>query len=414
MNYLIKRLTNSNSVTIADSGLLALLVQVSALPFFNITITQITGVYIALIAFYLLFRERKISLEVMALGSLFFLTILWSFLHFDWRGLGRGLDAYYLLFTTALFLFLTRLESKKIRILFWAFILGTIAAYLLTLGVATFHFIKGITPLTGRLTDVFFHEQLGYLVLDAHPTYFSLYGCAATLLLAFVPSKRMWLNLLFVMFITVMITLLMARVTLLIQALLLAVFFGKTVFTSLKWRLILVPGVVLLFVVSYFKATQTYDYQHRKLFVDFKSSWERSKDPQLTITEWGIVTRFALWRASGEVIETNPWFGIKPKTEKEALAAQLKLNQQDYIASLEMDSHNFYLSALMAYGFIGGLILFASHIFLLWRSYFYTPFLLFILMIALVACTEGVFLRFVGTSFFAIIGSLLFFYKKSN
>ncbi|MCZ8215423.1 MAG: O-antigen ligase family protein [Cyclobacteriaceae bacterium] len=413
MRYLFKHLLNSERVTAINIGIVALALQVGALPFFNITITQITGVTIALVSFYILFKERQISLEVAGLGSIFILSLLWSFIHFDWRGLGRGLDAYYLLFTTPLFISLIKLSSTKIRILLWNFILGTIASYILTLSTAIFYYYSDIMPITGRLTDIFFHEQLGYVILNAHPTYYSLYGCIATLLITFFPSERMWQNLLSVIFITLVISLLMARITLVIQSFLLILFFGRLVLTSLKWRLIVLPLVFLSFIIFYFKTTEIYDYQHRRIFVDFNSSWERSKEPNLTITEWGIVTRFALWRASWEVIEKSPWFGIKPRTEKDALSTQLRLNQQDYIASLKMDSHNYYLSALIAYGFVGVLLLIVAQLLLLWRLGFYAPYLIFTLMIAFVACTEGVFLRFVGTSLFAVIGSLLFFYKKN-
>lgn len=385
-----------------------------ALPFANTLLSQIIGFTIAAVTIYLVSTERKgLNKFTLLFSILLTVGMLWSIIFLDVSALGRVIDHYYPLLVFAL-AFQARRVDEKLGTLIWAFILGTTAAYLLTLGTACYHYFTGIMPWTGRLSDVFFHEQLGFIILEGHPTYFSLYGCTATVLIIYFFDSRKLLSFIFIGFFTIMIGLLFARMTMILQIVLLLLFIYRNIAASLKLKLILIPIMIAAIFVGYRGLTYVYDYPHRQMFQELETAWQRSAQPNLNETDWGIITRLALWRAGAEVALAHPIFGVGPAKEKQVVADRLVEKNQEFVAGLDLDPHNQYLAFLISYGSLGTLLIIGAQLLLLYKARRNTPYVVFILMMAVAGLTESLMLRYFGVSLFAVVGAMLFFNHRTE
>lgn len=386
-----------------------------SIPFCSPLAIQLNGILLSLVGIALAIGNRyRPTLALVTFSSPLWIAVLWALGSLSISRFGRAFDSYYLFLGVPLFLSQTRLWGSQLKSILGLFILATAAAFMITLIVAFSDYFRGLAPYTGRLTDLFFHEQLGFAVFDGHPTYFSLLACTSSLLLVFLFPERKWVCLVLIIFFTCFVTILMARITLLIQLALLLFFLYRNFAVTKRMRLLTMLVATVIFCVLYFTAIKTYDYPHRKLFQNFTSHWKRSAEPGLAITDWGVTTRFALWRSSWQLIRANFWTGVGDRSEKDALASQLKAQGQDFVAGLMLDSHNQYLSFLIVYGFLGTATLLGCQAYLIISSKSNPPYYLFIAIIALVACTEGLLLRILGVSHVAVVGSILFFWNRNS
>ncbi len=410
MMFSIAPLKIEKKSSLQQWGLFFLAGLSASIPFCNAIAIKAAGIPLSLIAVALTVRSlAKPTLAGAAFSSPLWLGVLWALGTLSISRLGRVIDAYYLFLSVPLLLTQVRLRHDQVRSILGLFVLSTTLAFAITLAVATSNYLRGLTPYTGRLSDLFFHEQLGYAVFQGHPTYFSLLACTSTLILIFYFPKKKWESMMLIIFFTCFVAILMARITLIIQLALLLYFVYRNFAHTARMRLLALFIAAVGFTLVYFFTIKTYDYPHRRFFQNFAENWQRSGKPGLSETDWGVTTRFALWRASWQVISTRPWTGIGNQAEKEALSLQLRANGQEFVAGLMMDSHNQYLSFLLAYGLLGSAVLLVCQLYLLQKGRSNLPYLVFILVIALVACTEGILMRFMGVSHVAVIGSVLFF-----
>ncbi|HEX6172000.1 MAG TPA: O-antigen ligase family protein [Chitinophagaceae bacterium] len=302
----------------------------------------------------------------------------------------------------------TTISSQDLKMVFAAFIFAVLLSYSLSLVAAIYHYFNSI-PRWGRPSDFFFHEQFTAGLFDIHPTYYSLLGCLATLILFQVTTK--WYRFLIVLILTIFIILINARITILIQILLIISFLVKYFhqgFTLRKLALIAGIGVIILVFVQV--TNSIYDYPHRKILVDIKGSWDRSYAPDISDGDGGLVTRFAIWRSATQVIKDHPVFGIGLDNEKQALATKFKEGNVPYLIQNSINAHNQLLSYLIAFGLIGCTLL--SLLFVILAKDAYSkrcwPYFEFLVIFVIVSMTESIFNRGHGIAIFAFFNSLLF------
>jgi O-antigen ligase len=308
----------------------------------------------------------------------------------------------------------TEIDQQKLKSVFRGFICGVLISYSLSLAVAIYNYFYSV-PRWGRASDFFFHEQFTAGLFDIHPTYYGLLGCLATLFVFHIATK--WYHFLIVLALTFFIVLINARIIIFIQVLLIFSFLIKYFYKGFTWRKLgLTTGVLLTFLIFIQIGNSIYDYPHRKMMLDAKSSWERSYAKDISDGDGGLVTRFAIWRAAVDVIKRNPLFGVKLDNEKEALATVFRKSEVPYLIANANNAHNQALSYLISFGLVG-FILLGSFFFMLLReayskkSWIYFEFLAIFFIVGM---TESIFNRGLGIAIFAFFNSLLFLKYVNN
>ncbi len=360
-------------------------------------------------------REENLSLKSLRISKNgFFLTVLFA-IHLMWFAptILKSNSFSYLEKMLPLLLFplmisSTRIDKQKLRTILAWFIYALVCSYMLSLLVAVYNYFYSV-PRWGRASDFFFHEQFTSGLFNIHPTYYGLLGCLATLF-AFQFSTK-WYRFLIVFILTVFIVLINARITLLIQILLILSFLVKYLSQGVTGRKLLITGVFILVMLSLIQITNSiYDYPHRKMLLDLKASWTRSYASDISEGDGGLVTRFAIWRGAIEVIKNNPLLGVGLDNEKEYLASEFKKNDITYLIQFPNNAHNHLLSYLIGMGVLG-VILLALFFFIVLREpyskkcWFYFEILAIFLIVGM---TESLFNRDLGISIFAYFYTLLF------
>ena len=301
----------------------------------------------------------------------------------------------------------TRISTQKLKIILTWFICALLCSYFLSLLVATYNYFYSV-PRWGRASDFFFHEQFTSGLFDIHPTYYSLLGCLATLF-TFHFSNR-WYRFLIVLILTIFIILINARITLLVQLLLIFSFLIKYIRQGFTLRKLTLTALFFFFVLILIQITNSiYDYPHRKMLLDLKASWARSYATDISGGDGGLVTRFAIWRGATEVIKNNPLVGVGLGNEKEFLAREFKKNNLTYLLATPNNAHNQVLSYLISTGVIGVILLTFFFLIILKNAYsrkcwFYFEFLAIFFIVSM---TESIFDRDLGVSIFAYFNTLL-------
>lgn len=359
-------------------------------------------------------KTLRISNNGYLLTILFVIHLLW----FVW-GIIETKSFSYLEKTLPLLLFplmisSTRLDKEKLRTILTTFIYTLIVSYVLTLAVAIYNYFYSI-PRWGRASDFFFHEQFTNGLFGIHPTYYGLLGCLATLF-AFKFLKQ-WYCYLVVLILTIFIVLINARITLLIQFLLIISFLVKYLIQDFSIKKVVLTTMVFILLIGFVQVTNSiYDYPHRKMFLDIKASWDRSYASDISEGDGGLVTRFAIWRGAIEIIKSNALFGVGLGNEKEFLSREFKRKNSTYLAEFPNNAHNQVLSYLISVGLIGFILLTFFFLILLKDAYskkcwFYIEFLLIFFIVSL---TESVFTRDLGVSIFAYFNTLLILKYVNN
>ncbi len=301
----------------------------------------------------------------------------------------------------------TSIDKQKLKIVLTGFICAVLLSYSLSLIAAVFHYFNSV-PRWGRASDFFFHEQFTSGLFDIHPTYYSLLGCLATLFVFQITTK--WYRFLIVLILTIFIILINARVTILIQILLIISFLLKYFFQGFTFRKLgLITGMGLIILIFIRVTNSIYDYPHRKMLVDVKSSWERSYATDISDGDGGLVTRFAIWRSAAEVIKRHPLFGVGLGNEKEALAFEFKKNNIPFLIQNSNNAHNQVLSYLISLGIAGCILLTLFFLILIREAYSKKCWLYFefLAIFFIVSMTESIFNRGHGVAIFAFFNSLV-------
>jgi len=301
----------------------------------------------------------------------------------------------------------TRIDKQKLKLILTWFIYALICSYAFSLLVATFNYFYSV-PRWGRPSDFFFHEQFTSGLFDIHPTYYSLLGCLATLFTFQFSTK--WYRFLIVFILTIFVVLINARITLLIQMLLILSFLVKYLSQGITVRKLTLTAVFILVVLTLIQITNSiYDYPHRKMLLDLKASWARSYAADISEGDGGLVTRFAIWRGAIEVIKNNALLGVGLDSEKEFLAREFKKNNVTYLIQVPNNAHNQLLSYLISTGVLGVVLLALFFFTILKNAYskkcwFYFEFLAIFFIVSM---TESIFNRDLGVSIFAYFNTLL-------
>ncbi len=308
----------------------------------------------------------------------------------------------------------TRVDKEKLSLILTTFIYTLLASYAITFVIAIYNYFYSI-PRWGRASDFFFHEQFTYGSFGVHPTYYGLLGCLATLFtFQFLKSGYRFL---IVLLLTFFIVLINARITMLIQILLIISFLLKYVFQGFSVKKIVITTLVFIMMIGFIQVTNSiYDYPHRKMFLDVRASWERSYAPDVSEGDGGLVTRFAIWRGAIKVIEKNFLLGVGLDNEKEHLAREFKKNNATYLIQIQNNAHNQFLSYMIGTGIIGVILLCAFFLIILKNAYskqcwFYFE---FVAIFFIVSMTESIFNRDLGVSIFAFFNTLLFLKYVNN
>jgi O-antigen ligase len=357
--------------------------------------------------FNLRITVARISGKGYLLTLIFIIHAIW----FMWMVITTGSTKYlertlpFLLFP--LMISSTRINEERLKLLFRSFVAAVSASYLMSLVAAAYHY-KYSVPRWGRASDFFFHEQFTKGLFDTHPTYYSLLGCVATLL-AFASLSGMWRGLA-VAFITLVILLINARITLVLQLLLIFSFLLKGFskgFTLRRLAIFAISGIVLFFVIRGFSSI--YDYPHRKILLNLEDAWKRSFAPDIFDGDGGVVTRLAIWRSAVTVIREHPVFGVGVGFEENALVNENEKRHIAFLVNGRLNAHNQILSYLIAMGAIGFTMLGVVYFKLLREAYQKKclVYLAFIGLFIAVALTESIFNRLLGISLFAFFNALI-------
>jgi O-antigen ligase len=357
------------------------------------------------------FNLRLTATRVSSLG--YFLTLIflihaaWFLPHIIRTGSTKYLERTlpYLLFP--LMISTTPLDDAKLKKVLQFFIGSVVVSYVLSILAAVYHYFYSV-PRWGRASDFFFHEQFTQGLFNIHPTYYSLLGCVATLL-AFVTLTKTW-RILIVFFLTVVILLINARSTLVIQLLLIFSFILKGFsngFSIKRLLVLLASGIVLFFVMRAFSSI--YDYPHRKLLINLEGAWTRSFAPDVSDGDGGIVMRLAIWRNAYSVIQDHPILGVGLGYEEQYLVSEYKKNNVAYLAGSALNAHNQGLSYLIGFGVLGFALLGVVYFRLLSEAYKSRCriYFVFIGTFVCVALTESIFNRLLGISLFAFVNALI-------
>jgi O-antigen ligase len=308
----------------------------------------------------------------------------------------------------------TRIDKEKLKTIFMIFTYAVILSYTLSLLTAIYNYFNSI-PRWGRATDFFFHEQFTAGLFNIHPTYYSLLGCLGTLLVFQIETK--WYRFLIVLILTIFIILINARITILIQVLLIFSFLLKYIYQGFTLRKLGITTAIIVFILFFIKITSSiYDYPHRKMMMDLTSSWNRSYATDISDGDGGLVTRFAIWRSAIEIIKNNPLFGVGLDREKEFLASEFKKKDVPFLIVNSNNAHNQGLSYLISLGLVGVILLCLFFFILLKDAYskkcwFYFEFLSIFIIVSM---TESIFNRGLGISIFAFFNSLLILKYVNN
>lgn len=365
--------------------------------------------------------QQPVSSKTLRISNNGYLLTILFVIHLLWfvRGIIETKSFSYLEKTLPFLLFplmisSTRLDKEKLRTVLTTFIYTLIVSYVLTLAVAIYNYFYSI-PRWGRASDFFFHEQFTNGLFGIHPTYYGLLGCLATLF-AFKFLKQ-WYCYLVVLILTIFIVLINARITLLIQFLLIISFLLKYLVHDFSIKKVVLTIMIFILLIGFVQVTNSiYDYPHRKMFLDIKASWDRSYASDISEGDGGLVTRFAIWRGAIEIIKSNALFGVGLGSEKEFLSREFKRKNSTYLAEFPNNAHNQVLSYLISVGLIGFILLIFFFLILLKDAYskkcwFYFEFLSIFFIVSL---TESVFTRDLGVSIFAYFNTLLILKYVNN
>lgn len=407
----VRSFAMDNSVLQRTRFWLLVLLVISVTVELPVVFIVVPAVSIAMVIVADRFNFRIATARVSGLGYvltlIFLIHAIWFLPHIVKTGSTKLLERAlpYLLFP--IMISSTPLKDHELRKLLKIFIWSVVVSYLLSTLAAVYHYFYSV-PYWGRATDFFFHEQFTQGLFNIHPTYYSLLGCLATLF-AFRLLTSGW-RILTIGFLTIVILAINARITFVIQLVLILAFVvnGFSRGFSVRRLVVLVgSGVVLFFAIR--TIGSIYDYPHRKIVTDLESAWTRSFASDISDGDGGVVMRMAIWRSAWKVFEEHPVLGVGLGYEEQYLVAEYTGKGYSYLAGGAFNAHNQLLSYLIVFG-LTGVVLLGIVYFVLMREAYRRKFRLYFVFVAMFVCvavTESIFNRLLGISMFAFFNALL-------
>ena len=391
-------------------GLLVMLVVI--IPYnltTNFIVLPLLSLFLVIVAnrTNLSFRIFRISTTGLWLCAIFVIHLLWfaPYIFKTWSFGYIEKTLPFLLFP--LMISSTSLGKEKIGVLAKFFIWAVLISYFLSLFAAIYHYFYSV-PRWGRPTDFFFHEQFTEGLIGIHPTYYSLMGSLATLF-AFHYLNR-WIKYLIIIVLSIFILLIDAKITVVVQLLLVAWLFVRDLYVGITWAKVGIVTLILVLIgVTINMTSSIYDYPHRRLVVNLNASWDRSNASDINAGDTGIVVRMAIWRSSFEVIKNHFIVGVGLGNEEEHLVNEYRKNNVSFLVDNNFNAHNQLLSYFISTGLFGVLLLAGWWIPCLrdaihGRSLMYFEFFAIILLVGL---TESLFTRVMGVAIFSVFNTLL-------
>lgn len=391
-------------------GLLILLVVIFPFNFTtNFIVLPLLSLFLVIVANRTHFSLKifSISTKGLWLCAIFLIHLLWFAPYIFKTGSFRYLEKMLPFLLFPLMISSTRLEKGRIGVLAKFFIWAVLASYILSLFAAIYHYFYSV-PRWGRPTDFFFHEQFTEGLIGIHPTYYSLMGCLATLF-AFHYFNR-WIKYLIIIVLSIFILLIDAKITVIVQLLLISWLFLKDLYVGITWRKVGIAAVVLVLIGLAINMTSSiYDYPHRRLAVNLNAQWDRSYAPDINDGDGGFVVRMAIWRSAFEVIKNRYIVGVGLGNEEEYLVNEYRKTNVSFLIDNSFNAHNQLLSYFISTGLFGVVLLGVWWIPSLrdairGRSLLYFEFFAIILLVGL---TESLFTRVMGVAIFAFFNTLL-------
>ena len=392
-------------------GLLIMLVVIFP---FNFTTNFIVLPLLSL--FLLVVKNRtNLSLKILGMSSKgLWLTVIF-FIHFVWFApyMFTTWSAGYIEKTLPFILFplmisSTPLDKEKVKIISRFFIWAVLTSYILSLMAAIYNYNYSV-PRWGRPSDFFFHEQFTEGLIGIHPTYYSLMGVISSLFAFHFLGSRLR-SFIIIIILTFFILLIDAKITVVVQVVLIIWLLVRNLAGGITLRKIGIAIVVLVLTwITINMTSSIYDYPHRRIAVNLRSSWERSYALDINDGDGGIVTRMAIWRSAFEVIRNNYVVGVGLGNEKEHLVREYEKTNIAFLINNKFNAHSQPLSYLISTGILGSLLLcswwipnFRDAIRIGSLTYFE-----FIGIILMVGLTESLFSRVLGVAIFAFFNALL-------
>lgn len=304
-----------------------------------------------------------------------------------------------------------RLSKASLRWLLKAFVLSTALAMLYSFGESFYRYFQDSDA------RVFYFSEL-LAVGRVPPHYMGMYASFAYGLVLYYWLKgealwqRPWINLSFLLLLSLSIVFIWVRMQYLIFGLINLLLFGQAFFLRSRakgWAVTLLLFVLFFGLLASFPAT-------RSRLVDTYHEW-RSRDEMVEDKQTN--PRVFLWAAAWELIEENFWLGIGTGAENEALNRELKKVDAPFwdgythyqLYEMRYNVHNSFLQHWLANGFVQFLIfssLFIAPAFAFKNHAFRGGTAIFLGVSGLSFLTESMLQRQAGLLFFSFFYALFF------
>lgn len=260
----------------------------------------------------------------------------------------------------------------------------------------------------------FFYKDFSYFM---HPGYFSMYlNMAVALIAGFFLKKSestiryKWLLILILLFFIFCIILLSSKSGIFSMIIILALFFSKYFFKSLKIALpAILTGlavlIVLLFQFIPGNVNRFWDFE--RIIITGQISETNKESTQ---------ARIYIWKDAVELIKEHPVLGYGTGDVKDALVKKYRKENFSFAAEEKLNAHNQFLQTFIATGAVGFLLLiltlfFSLKLFLKNNSFVGISFMIIIFLNFMI---ESVLETQAGVVFYALFNSLFIFKFKDN
>lgn len=323
--------------------------------------------FILLLGLYLIFqtfRKKKFEFQIQGQGlillAVIFLLHLIGILYSTHRAEGWneiGIKASYLVFPLIGWMLptLTRQDFHKIT---HSFIWGSLAfiVFALTAGVVRSEYYDDIAYLS--------YEKLGYFI---HPSYAATYQALALFLLlrdASVSSYflgKKWIHIGVCTLILIFISMLASKAGLI--AALIAVLMGAWCWWKNKFSIggaLVIAGLSLTVLASSTLLLPTSSARIESVVADVNSNAPaaiaNADTTVVPIAHSSTEIRFVTWKASWEILKTNP-IGVGTGDSESALVEKYTAAGETYVAERKFNAHNQFFQTGVEHGWPGVLVL---------------------------------------------------------
>lgn len=295
------------------------------------------------------------------------------------------------------------LSNNEIVKLLKSFVFTIIGTCLLCLFIAAYNFI-----ITKNSSVFFYHELSKPIGLSA--IYLGNYAAFAIIIIYYLKdvfrSRFKWVFITSFFLFIILLSALSALVFILS-------FFFAEIFLHLYHRFSFSKTFILMSTMIFFLSFLISSFPYTKFKIEKMKNLKYEMD--YPDSAWNSITiRLAKWRCSSDVIKENLWLGVGAGDEVDELMKSYKKN--NFIEGIRnrYNSHNQYLSVLIAIGLVGFAVFFCILLIPLLKGLKKHDYILvgFITLIACFFLTENVLSVQKGVVFFSFFYALLI--KKTN